>query len=122
MINGSNTNRLANDIKNVPQRTRVTGVSLATSQSKQPGNFADAPVLGLDIINEERHSTAMKCNLLEVDDVCGLLKIGRSTLYSLVNKKAITAVKLVNRTLFREEDVCNFVATLPTYQGGPNGF
>lgn len=80
------------------------------------------PISGADVLNETRDNVCMKCNLLEFNEVCSLLKIGRSTLYSLINSKAIKAVKLLGRTLFRESDIYEFVATLPEYEGGPNGF
>lgn len=84
-----------------------------------PTNY---PILGLGANAKVRHNLDMHCNLLEFDHVCGLLKIGRSTLYGLVNKKRIKAVKVLNRTLFREVDVYDFVSNLPEYEGGVNGF
>lgn len=79
-------------------------------------------ISGAGVMAKVRNNSNMKCNLLELDDVCALLKIGRSTLYGLVNAKSIKAVKLLGRTLFREEDVNEYVASLPNYEGGSNGF
>ena len=104
------TNRYLNPIKN------------DVVQNNFAPSFAKIPNLGLDENKDVREAVRMKCNLLEVDDVCDLLKIGRSTLYGLVNKKAIKAVKLLGRTLFRPEDVMEFVASLPEYEGSANGF
>lgn len=112
MKNNHNTNRFANACKNVGTKRE----KFSTSYPEE------TPVLGLGVNAETRNNGSMSCNLLEFNEVCGLLKIGRSTLYSLVNSKAIKAVKLLGRTLFRESDIYEFVTALPEYEGGPNGF
>lgn len=106
----TNTNRYSKTIKN------------DTLNNSPLFNNPEISISGAGVSTEVRNNRLMECNLLEVNDVCGLLKIGRSTLYSLVNKKAIKAVKLLGRTLFREADVYDFVANLTEYEGGPNGF
>lgn len=78
--------------------------------------------IGADKIEKVRHTIPMDYGLLDFNSVCKLLGVGRTTLYSLVNNKSIKAVKLLGRTLFRESDVRDFVASLPEYQGGSNGF
>ena len=116
---GSVTNRSPKCIKNDTnnnQTTQQLGEKFSTSYPEE------TPVLGLGVSGKLRNNSSMRCNLLEFNEVCGLLKIGRSTLYGLVNGKSIKAVKLLGRTLFRETDIYEFVATLPEYEGGPNGF
>lgn len=108
----NNTNRLINHNKNV-----------ATEPKKSPTpSLEDRIISGADILSETRNNVDMRCNLLEFNAVCSLLKIGRSTLYGLVNTKSIKAVKLLGRTLFREADIYEFIANLPEYEGGVNGF
>ena len=124
MENNLYANRLANDITNFPQHTTVK--PFATNRRNGRSNSAttpeETPVLGLGVNTKTRDNGSMSYNLLEFNEVCSLLKIGRSTLYGLVNSKTIKAVKLLGRTLFRESDIYEFVATLPEYEGGPNGF
>ena len=102
------TNRFSNKGKNTPNQEKAF--------------LATPPKLGADKTEEVRHNSCMECNLLEVNEVCSLLKIGRSTLYNLVNKKELKAVKLLGRTLFREQDLVDFVSSLNAYEGGANGF
>lgn len=113
------TNRLANGGKNTSHSIEPP---LATNPNEKQVNFSATPVLGLGAEGDLRFNGSMNCNLLEVSEVCNLLKIGRSTLYNLVNQKAIKAVKLLGRTLFRASDVYEFISALPEYEGGPNGF
>ena len=61
------------------------------------------------------------CELLNVTQVCEALKVGRSTLYKLVNSKSLPAVKLLGRTLFRPNDVTGYIASLNAFEGPPNG-
>lgn len=110
MSRTTNTNRYSKTIKN-----DVCDESSSLVHQKNS-------ISGAGVSTEVRNNRLMECNLLEFNDVCALLKIGRSTLYSLVNSKSIKAVKLLGRTLFREVDVHNFVAGLSEYEGGPNGF
>ncbi len=107
MSKSTNTNRYPNTLKN----------DFSPTLSNQ-----EISISGAGVSPKLRDNRLMECNLLEFNEVCSLLKIGRSTLYSLVNKKAIKAVKLLGRTLFREADVCDFVANLAEYEGSPNGF
>ena len=85
-------------------------------------SYQDNLISGLGVIGEVRNNDNMKYNLLGLLDVCNLLKISRSTLYSLVNRGEIKAVKIRNRTLFRATDISDFIANLPEYEGGQNGF
>ncbi len=110
MSRTTNTNRYSKTIKN------------DTLNNSPLLNNLENSISGAGVSTKIRNNRLMECNLLEFNDVCALLKIGRSTLYSLVNKKEIKAVKLLGRTLFREADVCDFVANLAEYEGGPNGF
>ena len=82
-----NTNRFTNKGKNTP--------------SQEKAFLATSPKLGADKTEEVRHNNYMECRLLDFNEVCNLLNIGRSTLYCLINKKQIKAVKLASRTLFR---------------------
>ena len=107
----NNTNRYSKTIKN----DALGNNSLFSNSPKNS-------ISGAGVTPDLRNNRLMECNLLELNEVCSLLKIGRSTLYSLVNKKTIKAVKLLGRTLFREADIYDFVANLPEYEGGPNGF
>ena len=97
----STTNRLANEDKNV--RIRLSEI-------------------GADKSSEARDNNIMPCCLLGFDEVCDLLKIGRSTLYDLINEQKLVAVKLARRTLFRPSDITNYINSLTNYKGGPNGF
>ena len=106
----TNTNRYSKTIKN----DNFNNSPLLTNQENS--------ISGAGVSTNIRNNSLMECNLLEFNEVCSLLKISRSTLYSLVNKKVIKAVKLLGRTLFREADIYDFVANLPEYEGGPNGF
>lgn len=106
-----NTNRYSKTIKN----------DVSGNNSPLYNNQENA-ISGAGVTLDLRNNRLMECNLLELNEVCSLLKIGRSTLYGLVNKKTIKAVKLLGRTLFREADIYDFVANLPEYEGGPNGF
>ena len=110
------TNRFFNEGKNTPLIPEDQKLFLA------PTNTQDSYVIGADNPAERRLNSYMECNLLEVNEVCSLLKIGRSTLYGLVNRKEIKAVKLLGRTLFRQKDLAAFVASLNSYEGVPNGF
>jgi len=60
--------------------------------------------------------------LLNMEQVCDALKIGRSTLYKLVNDNSLVAVKLRGRTLFRPNDIANYIASLDALEGPPNAF
>lgn len=106
------TNRYSKTIKN----------DVLSNNSPLSHDQEKSSISGAGVTPDLRNNRLMKCNLLEVNEVCDLLKIGRSTLYGLVNKKTIKAVKLLGRTLFRETDICDFVANLAEYEGGPNGF
>ena len=107
----NNTNRYSKTIKNDGSNNN----SLFFNSQK-------IAISGAGVSPDLRNNRLMECSLLEFNDVCDLLKIGRSTLYNLVNRKEIKAVKLLGRTLFREADVYNFVTNLAEYEGGSNGF
>ena len=77
---------------------------------------------GADKLQNARYDSDMSCQLFEVEQVCGALKIGRSTLYKLVNSRELKAVKLLGRTLFRPTDVAEFVDSLTTMEGASNGY
>ncbi|MCX4275564.1 MAG: helix-turn-helix domain-containing protein [Candidatus Gastranaerophilales bacterium] len=47
--------------------------------------------------------------LLTIDDVAGLLKISKSTLYRWVNKREIPFVKLGGKLRFNEDEIKTFV-------------
>ncbi len=53
--------------------------------------------------------------LLSIEQVLGLLQIGRSALYNLINRKQLVAVKIGKRTLFRPQDVKNYIESLSEY-------
>lgn len=124
MYNSKSTNRLVNDNVNVDTATTQTllGYPLGEKQDFLATPPKDNTILGADKIEKVRHTIPMDYGLLDFNSVCKLLGVGRTTLYSLVNNKSIKAVKLLGRTLFRESDVRDFVASLPEYQGGSNGF
>lgn len=112
MTKGSlNTNRFTDKGKNTPSQEKAIFV--------KPINNT---ILGADKSEKVRQNNYMECNLLEVNEVCQLLKIGRSTLYGLVNSKSLRAVKLLGHTLFRQQDLVEFVSSLNAYEGGSNGF
>lgn len=112
MTSHYNTNRYSKTIKN----------DVLSNNSPLSHDQEKTLISGAGVTPNLRNNRLMECNLLEFNEVCGLLKIGRSTLYGLVNGKTIKAVKLLGRTLFRETDVYDFVANLTEYEGGPNGF
>lgn len=118
-----NSNRLRNGNTNV---VTASATAFLNPMDEEQDFLATPPkdniVLGADKIEKVRHTVSMDCSLLDFNYVCSLLGVGRTTLYSLVNNKSIKAVKLLGRTLFRESDVRDFVASLPEYQGGSNGF
>lgn len=64
---------------------------------------------------EESNSEMNTLGLLDVEQVRSLLKIGRSTLYSLVNRKQLIAVKIGDRTLFRPQDIRSYIENLSEY-------
>ncbi|MDR0590971.1 MAG: helix-turn-helix domain-containing protein [Candidatus Nomurabacteria bacterium] len=78
--------------------------------------------VGADKTQNVRHNSDMSIQLLDMEQVCETLHIGRSTLYKLMNSKQMVAVKLFGRTLFRPHDVANFIDSLNNYEGGQNGF
>lgn len=53
--------------------------------------------------------------LLSIEQMLGLLQIGRSALYNLINRKQLVAVKIGKRTLFRPQDVKNYIESLNEY-------
>lgn len=53
--------------------------------------------------------------LLSIEQVLGLLQIGRSALYNLINRKQLVAVKIGKRTLFRPQDIKNYIESLSEY-------
>lgn len=53
--------------------------------------------------------------LLNVEQALERLQIGRSTLYRLINRKQLVAVKNGRRTLFRPSDISNFIKGLNEY-------
>ncbi|MBQ8985493.1 helix-turn-helix domain-containing protein [Candidatus Saccharibacteria bacterium] len=61
--------------------------------------------------------------LLNMEEVMSTLGgIGRTTLYRLVNTKALPAKKVGKRTMFSNKDVMDYINNLDNYEGGPNGF
>lgn len=113
-----NTNRLANGGKNT---TNSRKDSFATNLNDEQNGLFATPVLGLGVEDRTRFNNSMNYGpLLEFDEVCKLLRISRSTLYLLVNKKEIKAIKLRGKTLFRVNDVYNYISTLPEYEGAQN--
>lgn len=60
--------------------------------------------------------------LLNIPQVCSLLNIGRSTLYILVEKRKLPAVKVLGRTLFKSNEIENFIKNLPPFEGEKNEF
>ncbi len=53
--------------------------------------------------------------LFTVEEVLKKFKVNRTTLYRYMNDGKITAVKVGNRTMFRERDLKKFVDSLPEY-------
>lgn len=53
--------------------------------------------------------------LLNIEQALGQLQIGRSALYNLINRKQLTAVKIGRRTLFRSQDIKNYIENLNEY-------
>lgn len=70
---------------------------------------------------EESINEMNNMSLLDVEQVLDLLKIGRSALYNLINRKQLVAVKLGRRTLFRPQDVKNYIDGLSEYGEGYYG-
>lgn len=48
--------------------------------------------------------------IYEIEDICDLLKIGKSTAYELVRKKELPAFKLHGVWKISEESLDNFIA------------
>ena len=73
---------------------------------------------------KETHTelTAANYQLLTMEQACEALKIGRSTIYRLVNSSSLIAVKLLGRTLFRPDDVAKYIASLDAFESPPNAF
>lgn len=66
--------------------------------------------MGADEKSETHHNKGMELRLLNVNEVCELLQIGRTTLYRLVNEGQIRKVSIgAQRTLFRPADIADFI-------------
>lgn len=57
-------------------------------------------------------------NLLTIPELCTTLKCGRTRAYQLMNAGHIKAVKMGKSTLIERSSIDEFIATLPTYNGG----
>lgn len=78
---------------------------------------------GADGMEETRHNREeMAYTLLNVNQVCKALQIGRTSLYSLINARELKAIKILGRTLFRASDLIEYVHTLEEYKGAENEF
>ncbi|MBA3726606.1 MAG: helix-turn-helix domain-containing protein [Armatimonadetes bacterium] len=53
--------------------------------------------------------------LLTVREVCAMLKLGRSTVYSLINSRQLRAIKIGGSTRIREEAVQEFLQKSEDY-------
>lgn len=66
--------------------------------------------MGADEKPETHRNNSMELRLLNVNEVCELLQIGRTTLYRLVNEGQIRKVSIgAQRTLFRPVDIADFI-------------
>jgi excisionase family DNA binding protein len=48
--------------------------------------------------------------LLTIDDVKNQLKVGRTTIYKLVNEKKLPVVRITSKPLFRQSDIDALIA------------
>lgn len=64
---------------------------------------------------EEDINEMNNARLLNIEQVLNLLQIGRSALYNLINRKQLVAVKIGKRTLFRPQDIKNYIENLNEY-------
>ena len=90
-------------------------------QTEIRGDFNKKSKKGMDVEELTRQNRSMPY-LLNISQVCSLLNIGRSTLYVLVERQELPAVKVLGRTLFRPNEIENFINNLPQFEGGKNEF
>lgn len=75
-------------------------------RSYQQGKFLErSPSLGVVVADRETYS---------VDEACGIIGCGKTTLYQLVRDRRLVARKLYGRTLFLRGDLQEFLASLPS--------
>lgn len=104
-------------IKRLPNQ----GKNADDDQTKFREHSSEKSKKGVDITDFARQYGSIPY-LLDVSQVCSLLNIGRSTLYNLVGKQELPAVKVLSRTLFRPNEVERFINNLPKLEGEKNGF
>lgn len=66
-------------------------------------------------VKSQPSEKASTTQLLNIEQVLWVLQIGRSTLYNLINQRKLTAVKIGDRTLFRPQDLEEFINKLNQY-------
>ena len=52
----------------------------------------------------------MQSSLLTIEEVKDQLKIGRTSIYKLVNEKKLPVVRITSKTLFRQSDIDALIA------------
>ena len=104
-------------IKRLPSQSK----NADDKQTEIRGDFNKKSKKGADKLRKTRQNSDMNY-LLDIPEVCELLRVGRSTLYGLVNGRQLVAVKLAGRTLFRRSDLAEFLNSLPEYEGELYGF
>ena len=52
----------------------------------------------------------MQGALLTIDEVMDQLKVGRTTIYKLVNEKKLPVVRITSKPLFRQSDIDALIA------------
>ena len=74
--------------------------------------------VGADKNEKVRHNSSVMDNdsvnnrLITVEQLRGLLNLGQTSIYSLVNKNRLKSVKIGSRRLFRPSDICDFINSL----------
>ena len=104
-------------IKRLPSQSK----NAEGEQTEIRGDFNKKSKKGMDVEELTRQNRNMPY-LLNISQVCSLLNIGRSTLYVLVERQELPAVKVLGRTLFRPNEIENFINNLPQFEGGKNEF
>lgn len=89
-------------------------VRLPTQKHTQCKNIvAKRSIKLLDDIYDTRQTSIMELHLFDVKEVCDMLKIGRSTLNSLVAKGDLRTAQVgVKRTLFTFDSIRDYIKKL----------
>lgn len=59
--------------------------------------------------------------IYEIEDICGILKIGKSTAYDLVRKKELPAFKLHGVWKITDASLYGYLSRSLENEGGPHG-